>query len=520
MAPRVNYSGLVIAGIGFFLTRFTVTLAIYQDPIRFYLAGVVPLALGLGLAAFGVALAVADVETPMVRTTAVWCVVGAGTMLVLVVLTLFGSTTGGAVDLATVRSRAYLSNFLIGGSVGGTLTGLYASRNRNQRAELRQQTNRLEVLHRLLRHEILNSLTAIRGYAALRRSSDRDPRTVVENHTEAIERTVEEVKYLTRDAATNATSVGPVEMETTLDESVATVRDRYPDATVSVESVPEDAVVIANERLAHAFAHLLENGIVHAASDAPEIDVAVTTTPTSVRVAVRDEGPGLPDRQRDLLESGTVRTYDDPGTGFGLNIVRLLVESYRGSIETAVDDDGTTVTVVLARAEADETGLRPNPTGLAGVQPDRSHLVVTLGAAVLAGAVYGLVANLLGGSIGSIGVFYGLQHPVVGWITHEFHSVVFGFAFAGLVSVAPVRYRDRVSALVTIGLGWGLVLWLFAAGVVSPIWLRLLGIPATIPSLSTSLLVTHVAWGVSLGLLTAWGNAHVTPRLRRYLDRA
>lgn len=38
---RVNYSGLVVAGIGFFLTRFTVTLA-FEDPVRFYLAGVVP----------------------------------------------------------------------------------------------------------------------------------------------------------------------------------------------------------------------------------------------------------------------------------------------------------------------------------------------------------------------------------------------------------------------------------------------------------------------------------------------
>ena len=47
MDTRLNYSGFVIAGVGFFLTRFTVTLAIYDDPVRFYLAGVVPLALGL-----------------------------------------------------------------------------------------------------------------------------------------------------------------------------------------------------------------------------------------------------------------------------------------------------------------------------------------------------------------------------------------------------------------------------------------------------------------------------------------
>jgi hypothetical protein len=123
MPSRVNYSGLVIAGVGFFLTRFTVSLALYEDPIRFYLAGVVPLVLGLGLAAFGVALTVADVDAALVRTTALWCVIGAGTMFVFVVLTLLGSTAGSMPNLEAVRSQVYLSNFLIGGSIAARLPG-------------------------------------------------------------------------------------------------------------------------------------------------------------------------------------------------------------------------------------------------------------------------------------------------------------------------------------------------------------------------------------------------------------
>lgn len=55
MAQRVNYRGLVIAGTGFFLTRITVVLVL-DDPVRFYVAGIVPLL--LGLAALGVALTV------------------------------------------------------------------------------------------------------------------------------------------------------------------------------------------------------------------------------------------------------------------------------------------------------------------------------------------------------------------------------------------------------------------------------------------------------------------------------
>ena len=516
MGRHVNYAGLVIAGIGFFLTRFTVTLAIYEDPVRFYLAGVVPLALGLGLAAFGIALAVADVEASLVRTTALWCVAGAGAMLILVVLTLLGSSAGGMPAFETMRSQTYLSNFLIGGSVGGTLTGLYASRNRRQRTELRQQTYRLAVLNRLLRHEILNAVTVIRGYATITGEEEQKARSVIEEHSNAIEQTIEEVKYLTRSASTSETAGDSIDLAGSLAKSVEGVRDRHSDATISVGSLPENLPVRANERAEQVFVHLLENAVVHTADDAT-VEVSVTESESDVRVSVRDEGLGLPESQRALLERGEIEEFDDPGSGFGLNVVRLLVESYGGSIETDVDERGTTVTVALRRAEPLDTGLQASQSGLVGVRPAIPHLVVTLGAALLAGVVFGIVAEQFGGSVSGIGVYYGTTspNPVVGWFTHEFHSVVFAFVFAGLVSMAPPRYRTRLSAHVTIGAGWGVVLWLLAAGIVSPIWLQLLGIPASIPSLSTMTFATHLAWGVSLGLFTAWGYMYVTPRLTR-----
>jgi len=39
MDTHLNYSGFVIAGIGFFLTRFTVTLAVSNDPLGSTLPG-------------------------------------------------------------------------------------------------------------------------------------------------------------------------------------------------------------------------------------------------------------------------------------------------------------------------------------------------------------------------------------------------------------------------------------------------------------------------------------------------
>jgi signal transduction histidine kinase len=510
---------LLVAAVGFVLTRFTVALAVYEDPVRFYLAGVVPMTLGLGLAAFGVALTVADVDRSLVRTTALWCVAGAGAMLVLVVLTLLGSSTEGMPAFETLRSRTYLSNFLIGGSVGGTLTGLYASRNRRQRGHLRQQANRLAVLNRMLRHEILNAVTAIRGYAALRERSDRDAAQVIESRSDAIEDTIEEVKYLTETTGTGDTVVGPTDVEDCLETSLSVVTERYPDATITTTMDADGAQVLANSRLERVFVHLLENAIVHSESETPTVEVTVTVTANEVLIDVTDDGPGLPSDQQTLLETGDIESFDDPGTGFGLNVVRLLVESYRGRVETDVDASGTTVRIALPRAR-DDAGGAWRPTG--SVRPALPQLGVILVASLVAGVLFSAGSGLFGGSVGIIGVLYGVQSTVVGWITHEFHSVVFGFAFATLLSLAPARYQRGPLVYLTyaaIGLGWGLVLWFVASGFVSAFWFRLVGVPASIPNLTLTSFVGHVVWGVSLGLLTAVGYRRVTPWLGRRLGR-
>ena len=517
MGRRVNYSGLVVAGIGFFLTRFTVTLAIYDDPVRFYFAGIVPLVLGLGLAAFGVALAVADVRAAVARTTALWCVIGLGTMSVLVVLTLVGSTAGDLADLPTLRSRAYLSNFMIGGSVGGTLTGLYASRTERQRGEIRDQANRLQVLNRLLRHEIINAVAVIKGWITQVGPNEAKATRVIAERAEAIERTIEDVKYLARSTGTEGLSSARVDLRPCLEDSVETVTARHPSADVTIADCPTDLSVRATDRLGLVFTHLLENSVEHGEDPRPELHVS--TTPTQVRVSVRDRGPGLPASQRALLETGAIQEYDDPKTGFGLNVARLLVEDFGGDIETAVDSTGTTVTVVLERAAVEHDTRPPLPTGAEGVRPTIPHLLVTTAAALLAGVFYGLASELLGGSIAGIGVFYGTESLVVGWFTHEFHSVVFAFVFAGLVSLAPERYRGNPLAYVAIGAGWAFTLWVIAAGVIAPVWLRLLGIPAGVPNFSGYLLVSHLAWGISLGALTAWGYRVVVPRISPVVDR-
>jgi ABC-type uncharacterized transport system permease subunit len=100
-----------------------------------------------------------------------------------------------------------------------------------------------------------------------------------------------------------------------------------------------------------------------------------------------------------------------------------------------------------------------------------------------------------------IGSLYGVQTPSVGWITHLFHSAVFGLLFAALCATPPIdRFVSGPLRAGFVGIGWGTILWLVAAGLFMPVWLSLLGVPTRIPTLSLAGFVGHALWGVVLGV--------------------
>jgi hypothetical protein len=98
------------------------------------------------------------------------------------------------------------------------------------------------------------------------------------------------------------------------------------------------------------------------------------------------------------------------------------------------------------------------------------------------------------------GVALAVGYPVVGRLTHCFHSVIFALLFA-----TGYQYTDRARLLSPplrvslFGVGWGTVLWFVAAGFVMPVWLQLFDIPTQIPRLTMTSFVAHTIRGRTLG---------------------
>ena len=491
-------SGLVVAALGFGLSRFSVALGARETTAAFLFGGLVPLVLGLALAAGGVFLAIGSFERGFVRTVTAWCVAGTAAAGMLVVLTVLASGTA-LTEFEAIREQGPFSTFLIGGAVGGTLTGVYAGRNRRHRRDMRRRANRLVVLNRMLREYVVNDATVIQAHRDLLESDDAEHSTaVIGQRAESIVETVDEVKQL---AETRDEPAGHVDLVACVESEVATARERYPAASFDIDG-PERIYVQANERVRKAIRHLLENAVEHSDRETPRISVAVQAAETTATLRVVDDGPGLPADQQRLLERGEIAEYDDPGAGFGLNVVRLVADRFDATVRTDTGD-GTTVELTFRR-----TTTEGRPMSTAGVSSDRAAIAVS--ASLVAGVAMAAVMAGLGGELLEIGELYGIDEFAVALLTHEFHSVAFGLVYVGLLAALGSTVSRDLSGRMALGVGLALALWLVASGFVMPLWLEFLEHGATVPNLTLASLVGHVVWGGTTALCYHAGEGLMT----------
>ena len=96
------------------------------------------------------------------------------------------------------------------------------------------------------------------------------------------------------------------------------------------------------------FRNLLTNAVTHNDKDHPEITVRVDERDETVQVIVADNGPGVPDSQKEEVFGRGEMGLESPGTGIGLYLVDTLVDMYDGEVRLEDNDpEGSVFTVIL-----------------------------------------------------------------------------------------------------------------------------------------------------------------------------
>jgi signal transduction histidine kinase len=105
--------------------------------------------------------------------------------------------------------------------------------------------------------------------------------------------------------------------------------------------VSDDADFVADaDRLQRALENLFRNAVEHGGAD---VTVTVEATPDGFDVA--DDGPGIPEADRDDVFADEFTTNED-GTGFGLSIVQSIVEAHGWTVAVEESETGGAAFVV------------------------------------------------------------------------------------------------------------------------------------------------------------------------------
>lgn len=220
------------------------------------------------------------------------------------------------------------------------------------RLEIVNRDRVIEVLNRVLRHNLRNDLNVVVGYADLLRDDvSREAAAHVESIIDASNELLNLAdKARTLDEMTDPVPVSrPMDVVPLVEETVRDFRAENPDVDLDV-AVPERALTIAAPQLSEALRELLDNVARHT-GDAPAATVTVRTDPETTTITVEDDGDGLPADERRVLVSGD-ETPLEHGSGLGLFLVFWTVTMIDGTIAVDVTPTGTEIDLELNRPAA------------------------------------------------------------------------------------------------------------------------------------------------------------------------
>jgi PAS domain S-box-containing protein len=240
---------------------------------------------------------------------------------------------------------------------GDIVSGIAVSQNVTERErrerELARQNERLEEFASVVSHDLRNPLNVAEGHVdLLRRDCDSERLDAVSRAHDRMNDLIDDLLTLAREGSEVGT-LEPVDLDACVERCWRNVETDG--ATIRLRT--ERAIYADRSRLQQLLENLLRNAVEHGStssqpeaddavehgstSSQPEADDAVTITvgDLSDGFYVEDDGPGIPESERDTVFDAGYTTSED-GTGFGLRIVERIVEAHGWSIRADESETG------------------------------------------------------------------------------------------------------------------------------------------------------------------------------------
>ena len=212
----------------------------------------------------------------------------------------------------------------------------------------------ISVINRVLRHNLRNDVGVINGYAEMLEDElDGQQKTLARRVRTTSGRLLDlsETAQKLEDSLDAPADQQSLDLRRMVDRVADQHREAYPAADITL-TAPDRAVVDSAPRLETAIWELVDNAAKHA-GETPTVEVEIERVDSHVICSVRDDGPGIPDLERSVLESGE-ETSLVHGRGLGLWLVYWIVTGLDGSVSIAEPHSGgSTIQLRLPKAAAD-----------------------------------------------------------------------------------------------------------------------------------------------------------------------
>ncbi|MDR5656044.1 PAS domain-containing protein [Halodesulfurarchaeum sp. HSR-GB] len=198
---------------------------------------------------------------------------------------------------------------------------------------IRERERQLQVFDRVLRHNLHNEMNVVLGHAETIANTAEGEIAAAARRIEAAGETLVEladkerqiVELLERREPRRVTDVGQI-----VETVVENLRANHPTARINLD-VPAQLRAVTTPCIEDAIHEVIENAIIHTTDRTPEIEVRAVRDGKRVTLRVADNGPGIPEMDRQVLEGAEITPLIH-GSGLGLWLVNHVVSESQGTL--------------------------------------------------------------------------------------------------------------------------------------------------------------------------------------------
>lgn len=214
-------------------------------------------------------------------------------------------------------------------------------------------------------HDLKTPITSIQGYIEAITENDRLPREnankylkIIHNNADYMNKLIDDLFLFSKlDMQKLEFRFVTVGARPFFHDLMEEFKLQYEEENIRFEyfdRLEEDCSInIDGKRLHQVFMNIMSNAIKHSKDEEVELRVELTGHEDTLNIAVRDNGPGIPEEKlphifERFYRIDPERTKDLESTGLGLSIAKELAEAHGGKITVASGEgEGTCFTVTL-----------------------------------------------------------------------------------------------------------------------------------------------------------------------------